>query len=139
MEGETTINLFDTDPQRLDLDFKMDYVYTNNRDTGEPLPFVPPFRFGTGLSYYWRMFGADVSLLWARKQTSVPVGELPTDGYTMVNANANYQFTTGMATVNLFVRGFNLLNQDARVSSSVLKDVAPLPGVGALGGFRVSF
>lgn len=139
MEAEMTIALLEQKPYTLDLNLKSDYVYTRDRDTGVPLPFVPPFRFGSGLSFSWDQFGADLSMLWARKQDDVPVGELPTDGYTMVNASTTYRLTTGMATVDLFLRGMNLLNQNARDTTSVLKDVAPLPGIGGLAGFRVAF
>lgn len=57
----------------------------------------------------------------------------------MLDVNASYRFTTQLATVDLYLRAFNLLDQDARLTTSTLKDVAPLPGAGALGGFRLTF
>lgn len=57
----------------------------------------------------------------------------------MLDLNASYRFTTQLATVDLYLRAFNLLDQDARLTTSTLKDVAPLPGAGALGGFRLTF
>ena len=139
MEAESTITLLDEQPHRLDLHLQADYVDAFDRDTGAAIPFLPPFRFGSDLAYQWQSFGADLSVFFARKQDNVPQNELPTEGYTMLNASTTYQFKTGLATVNLFLRAFNLLNQNARVSSSVLKDVAPLPGIGGLAGFRINF
>ena len=139
MEAEATVRVVEEKPYTVDLNFKTDYVYARNRDTGDPLPLLPPFRIGTGATLYWDAFTADVSMLWARKQTDTPEFILATDGYVMLDAGASYQVATGLATIDLFVRGVNLLDQDARVSTSPLKDVAPLPGVGALGGFRLRF
>jgi hypothetical protein len=57
----------------------------------------------------------------------------------MLDVGVRYPLTLGPVTIDLHARGFNLLNQDARVATSSLKDVAPLPGVGATGGFRLRF
>jgi len=40
---------------------------------------------------------------------------------------------------NLFIRGANLLNEEARRHTSFLKDRAPLPGRSGLVGVRVNF
>lgn len=139
MEAETTVRVVEEKPYTVDLNFKADYVWARNRDTNQALPFLPPFRFGSGVNLYWGAFAADLSMLWARQQSDTPEFILPTDGYVMLDAGASYTFTTGLAAVDLFARAVNLLDQDARVSTSPLKDVAPLPGVGALGGFRIRF
>jgi len=137
MEAEATVHVFEAAPHSVDLDLQADYVYAQNRDTGEPLPYIPPFRLGADLVYAFREFSADLSMLWAREQDEVPEYLLPTDGYVWLGAGMSYQFTFERANVNLYLRGFNLLDQDARVATSTLKDVAPLPGAGALFGFRL--
>lgn len=138
MEAEATITLFDHEPHRLDLLLQADYVEASNRKSGEALPLIPPFRFRTGLAYQVGALAADLSVLWARQQDRNPQEQLPTDGYTMLNASATYRVPVGPVTADLFLRGFNLLDEEARVAASPLKDVAPLPGVGVVGGLRLS-
>jgi len=138
MEAEATITVFDSAPHRLDLLLQADYVEASNRKSGEALPLIPPFRFRTGLAYQVGALAADLSVLWARKQDRNPQEQLPTDGYTMLNASATYRVPVGPVTADLFLRGFNLLNEEARVAASQLKDVAPLPGVGVVGGLRLT-
>lgn len=139
MEATATITLIDTTPHRLDLLLQSDYVEASNRKNGDPLPLIPPFRFRTGLGYSWEGLATEVSVLWARKQDRNPSEQLPTDGYTMLNISATYRLPIGPATADLFLRGFNLLDEEARIAASQLKDVAPLPGAGAIGGMRLSF
>jgi len=139
MEAEATINLFDSAPQRLDLLLMTDYVEASNRKNGDPLPLIPPFRFRSGLAYQIGALATDLSVLWARKQDRNPQEQLATDGYTMLNASATYRVPLGPATADLFLRGFNLANDKARSAASQRKDVAPLPGIGVVGGLRLSF
>ncbi len=141
MEAETTITLVDQQPHTFEMNLKADYVNAENRDTNQPLPYIPPFRFGVGFTYRWRTLSATLSTFQASKQNRVPAGtvDLPTDAYTLLNFNASYEFQAGPTRMNLFLRAFNLLDQQAREATSVLKDIAPLPGRGVLGGFRVSF
>ena len=141
MEAESTITLVDQQPHTFEMNLKADYVNAENRDTNQPLPYIPPFRFGVGFTYRWRTLSATLSTFQASKQNRVPTGtvDLPTDAYTLLNFNASYEFQAGPTRMNLFLRAFNLLDQHAREATSVLKDIAPLPGRGVLGGFRVSF
>lgn len=64
--------------------------------------------------------------------------ELPTDGYTMVNAQVGFKPWTDR-DLTLFVEGRNLGDVEAREHTSFLKDIAPLPGrtlrVGVSWGF----
>lgn len=139
MEAEATVHVLDHDPYTFDIGFQADYVAARNRDTDEPLPYLPPFRLGSSVRFAWEAFTSQVSILWARQQKVTPEFILPTDAYVMLDIDLGYTIDIGPTTVDLFARASNLLNQDARVSTSTLKDVAPLPGVGALGGFRMRF
>lgn len=149
MEVEATYTLFERGPHRVDVNAKADYVQAQDLSNDQPLPFIPPFRFGAGAKYSWHALQTSLSVFRAIPQYRVPDGSqcspdfpsacLPTDGYTLLNASATYPIAVGPTTVNLFLRGFNLLNQKAREASSVLKDVAPLPGVGVLGGVQITF
>ena len=63
----------------------------------------------------------------------------PTSGYTLLDANLSYTQKIGENTVTWFALAKNLLNQDIRFSTSVLKDVAPLPGRNFIVGVRTRF
>jgi iron complex outermembrane receptor protein len=65
--------------------------------------------------------------------------ELPTGSFTMVDANASYRFPTAAGSVFVFLRGSNLLDEDARQHASPLKDIAPLPGRSFHVGVRAEF
>jgi iron complex outermembrane receptor protein len=54
--------------------------------------------------------------------------ELPTDGYTLLNASLVVHPFTAQPDLKVFLDGRNLTNVEAREHASFLKDVAPLPG-----------
>ena len=61
-------------------------------------------------------------------QDRIATFELPTDGYTLVNASIVVRPIKGTPDFKVFLDGHNLTNQEAREHASFLKDVAPLPG-----------
>jgi iron complex outermembrane receptor protein len=147
-EAEGTVTVWEAGPHRVDLNAKADYVQAQDLSNHQALPYIPPFRFGIGGRYYWRVLQLGLSLFRAVPQYRVPEGQcspdfpsacLPTDGYTLLNADGSYPLTVGPTHLNIFLRGANLLNQKAREAASVLKDVSPLPGVGVLGGVQIAF
>lgn len=123
----------------LDLNLRGDYVRATNRDTGEPLPRISPLRLGVGLDYQRGSFGARLDVNHAFKQDHVAANELPTDSYTLVNAALTYRIKAQAMNLEAFLKGNNLFNQEARVHTSFLKDIAPLPGRGILVGIRSTF
>ena len=58
-------------------------------------------------------------------QKRITALETTTAGYSTVDMVVSYAF---MPDVNLFLKAYNLTDEYARVHSSFLKDVAPLPG-----------
>lgn len=120
-----------------------DYIKAELSDGGN-LPRIPPMRIGGQLNYQSTNFAAEFSLSHYFEQNDIAEFESTTDSYTMVDANFNYYLSNiginglGDDTV-VFVKGQNLTNEDARVHSSFLKDIAPLPGRGLSVGIRGSF
>jgi iron complex outermembrane receptor protein len=109
-------------------------------DTGEDLPRIPPRRFGARLQYHDERLLAGIEATRYDRQDRTALYETPTPAYTMVNADLRLTIGDGpVAAYELFVRGANLLDEDARRHTSFLKDVAPLPGRNYAIGFRVSF
>lgn len=123
----------------LDLVLKGDYVEAVDRSTGQPLPRIPPLRFTMGLEHAWNRWNAGVEAVHARAQDDVSPNELPTGGYTLVNASLGYTFKLETIALQGFLRINNLFDREARNAVSFLKDIAPLPGRGALAGLRASF
>ena len=104
---------------------------------GAYLPYIPPWRLGIGLHGGWKEFGAGIDAIIADDQDKVATNELPTEGYTLVNANLSYTFAE--SGLYMFLRGTNLLDEEARRARSFLKDFAPQPGASVRAGVRVEF
>ena len=145
-EAGATTRLFGRAGHTVDLELGADYVYTRNRDTGDGLPFIPPFRFRSRFSYAWKALQAGVEIIRANAQNRLAPGGLPTAptsiptaGYTMLNMWLIYNLKTGPVSWDLLLKGNNLNNTTAREATSFLKDIAPLPGVGISGGLRATF
>jgi iron complex outermembrane recepter protein len=125
--------------QRLDLILRADYVHAEDRDSGEPIPRIPPFRASIGLDYQLENFGANFQTQWAANQERNSEDELPTDAYVLVSLGVDYKLALGEVETTFFLKGVNLLDQDARQSTSFLKDVAPMAGRGLIVGVSGNF
>ncbi len=126
----------------LDLNLRGDYVRASNRETGNPLPRIAPLRLGVGLDYNFGQFGSRLDVLHGFGQNRTDIFETKTDGYTLVNALLSVKFSKvfgGVGGLEVFVKAKNLLNNEIRESSSVLKDIAPMGGRSLLVGVRGDF
>lgn len=128
-------------PGLLDLILRFDYVRADDQSTGTPLPRITPRRYTAGLAYQQQKIGARLDVMYVDGQDRVSPGELPTDGYTMVNAALTYTLKapTPLGSAQFFVRGVNLLNEEARNHVSFIKDIAPLGKRSAQIGVRADF
>jgi len=105
-----------------------DYVRAEATETDDPLPFIPPLRWGGGVLWEVDRWRAAVDVRRTDGQTRVAAFETPTPGYTFLNASVSYAFFTGKLVHEVTLRGTNLTDQEARNHVSLLKDIAPLPG-----------
>ena len=127
-------------PHRLHVDLKADYVYAQNKKTDRSLPRITPFRTSAALVYGWHdRVSARVEGQYVHEQNRTAEFELPTDGYFLLNASVSYRLPVRSAEFEVYLKGTNLTDEEARVHTSFLKDIAPLAGRGALLGFRASF
>lgn len=108
-------------------------------DGGANLPRISPMRFGGQLDYVENNFAANLSVTHYFDQDDVAELETETDGYTMVDANFNYYLDGIGNDFVIFVKANNITNEEARVHTSFLKDLAPLPARGFELGIRGSF
>ena len=110
------------------LGFSYDQVKAEFRDSGEPLPRIPPRRGRLALIYMAERWDARIEGWWVDDQTRVADGESPTPGYEMLNASVGHKFFAGTVVHELLIRGRNLTNEAAYNHVSLLKFQAPLPG-----------
>ena len=104
------------------------------------LPRIAPSRLGADLRWtsdHWR---AGIGAVRYASQDDVAEHESATPGYTLMHANLAWHVdTAGGSAVELFLNGNNLLDKEARVHTSFLKDLAPLAGRSVTAGVRVLF
>ncbi|MEY2881487.1 MAG: hypothetical protein RLZZ15_3867 [Verrucomicrobiota bacterium] len=138
-EAELLFHLLEEKGRRVHLELTADTVRAEQTATGEPLPRIPPRRYGGRLTYddgTWRL---GVEGRRTEAQARVAVGEATTDGYALLNADASYTLAARRVRWEFFLRGHNLANTVAREHASFLKAFAPLPGRSLGGGVRMTF
>lgn len=135
-EAETRYALLAGGPWRLNLRLFTDTVRGRLKDGGN-LPRITPTRFGLSLDGARGPFSAALELTRADGQDRVSTLEAGTGGYTLLSADAGYALGLGTSKTTIYLRGRNLLDQEVRLHTSFLKDVAPQPGRSVMLGVRV--
>jgi iron complex outermembrane receptor protein len=139
IEAELFVPLVRAGRGELDLRLLTDYV-EGELDSGESLPRLPPLRYGARLQYHNSRLIAGIEATQNARQDKIAAFETVTDAYTMMNVDLDWLIaqSNGRA-LRMLLRGSNLLDEDARRSTSLLKDVAPLPGRNFSVSLRASF
>ncbi|MEE4361438.1 MAG: TonB-dependent receptor [Pseudomonadales bacterium] len=139
-EAEVVYSILDEGPTTLDLRLLGDVVRAELDDApvgiDEELPRIPAARLGAGIEFTRGPFAGELSWMRYLDQDEVPTFELPTDGFDMVSAYLGYHLDRGDRHLELFLRANNLLDEEARLATSFLKDRAPLPGRALEAGLR---
>ncbi len=138
-EAEIVTRVVDTPANTLDVRLFYDQVRAEARSNGGNLPRIPPRRIGVGFDYDNGPWDASVQLTYVDDQEHAAVLENETDGYTMLNAGVEYSIPFSNTQTKIFLRGENLLDEDARKHSSFNADRVPLPGIGAKFGVKVKY
>ncbi len=132
-----------------------DMVRGKNETEGTHLPRIPAARLGVGFEIQADKLTFGMDLHHAFKQDKIPVHEeeaggggghdehhhepTPTASHSLLNTYAGYDLSIGDAAGQIFLRGYNLTDELARLHTSLLKDSAPLPGAGVEVGLRIDF
>ena len=106
---------------------QVDYVRANFKG-GDAVPRIPPLRSILGLEARSSHLDLRGEVEIAAKQDRFAAYELPTDGYTLVNLAATWRPGGEDHGLSVQLRADNVTNEEARLHTSFLKDVAPLPG-----------
>ena len=134
LEAQATIPFNDN----WSLDMFSDYTRGKLVDGGN-LPLMPPMRIGSTLNYDQQQWHAEIAAIGYGKQTDTAENETETAGYALANAAVTYRLYTNSGDMLLYVKGNNLLNQEARPHTSLLKDYAPLMGRNVMFGVTYNF
>lgn len=137
-EAEIIFPLLQDNGSTLDMRLFSDYTRGTLIDGGN-LPRIPPLRVGAGFDYSSTIWTAGIQAVRYDEQTETAAFELPTEGYTLLDASISYRIFTPHIDWNIFLRGSNLLDEEARRHTSFLKDLAPLPGRNFTLGVRAGF
>jgi len=109
-------------------------------DGGGSLPLQPADRLGASAGYREGAWRGGLSLVHARGQDRLAANERQdTPAYNQLDANLSYTQRVQGHDLTWFALAKNLLNDDIRLSTSVLKDIAPLPGRNFVLGVRTRF
>jgi len=138
-EGQITWHAHDAQGRGLDVYLLADTVRGTNKTDNTPLPRLPPWRVGLGFASIvgpWT-FGAEVRH--AFEQDRIAPYEETSDSYTLVSAHVAWNLPLERGGLQLFLRGTNLTDDEARPHTSFLKEVAPLPGRSFALGARWEF
>ena len=125
--------------RHLSLEAGLDSVRAELRDTGEPLPRIPPLEVSGSLRYEDGRVWTEVGVVHAARQTRVSQNELPTDGYTTVHGSIGVRVYARQTVHDFVLRGSNLNNAEIRSHTSFLKELAPQPGRDIDLSYRLSF
>jgi iron complex outermembrane receptor protein len=113
------------------------------------LPLQPVRRVGATIGYQDANWRSSVSILNASSQNRLATSpvyqdedgttEKATRGYTRVDANISWRQRIGENELTWFASARNLLNEEIRLSTSLLKDYVPQPGRNFIVGVRARF
>ncbi len=134
-------DFFESTGHQIDIGGQIDFVKAYNTGNSEDLPRIPPMRFMPKVRYgYEDILSFSVEGVLAAAQTDTAPGELGTSAYQLLNTTLELPLPyLRKNNLMLYARGLNLTNEEARIHSSFIKDLAPLPGRSALIGLSGSF
>jgi iron complex outermembrane receptor protein len=116
-----------------------DYVRGKLAD-GQNLPRMSPARLGLELDRRWGPWSAHLTTVYGFEQRKTAPLETSTPGYTKVDGEIAWNVTTDKGrSLIVFLQASNLLDQEIRLHTSYLKDVAPIMGRSFTVGLRGEF
>lgn len=109
------------------------------KDDAGNLPRIPANKLGSELQYNLGDLQLTLTGTHYFEQDDISAFETKTDGYTIVDAQANYQLSLGAIDTQLYLNVDNITDELGFVHSSFIKDKAPLPGRNFRFGIRGYF
>ncbi len=97
-------------------------------EAGGNIPRIPPRTFTLGLQGDTGRFSGRVEWVNAAEAEDLAAFETPTEGYDLFNARLSFRPVADLDHLVVLLDGRNLTDEEARVHSSFVKDLAPRPG-----------
>ena len=139
IEGEVSFNVMEGEDTSLALGVFGDLVNAEF-DSGGYVPRIPASKIGAELRWFGDNWSVHLHATRVNEQEDVAELELPTDGYTLLSLYADYHIDVGEdSSLEVFLRGENLLDEEIRNHVSFLKNYAPEPGRGVMVGVRFEY
>ena len=137
-EGEASAQLFQAGGFRFVGDLVADYVHASIKGGGA-IPRIPPLRFLGGIEAQSNKLDARIEAEWVDDQQRVSAFEMPTDGFTLLNASLAWRPWGKRRNASLVLSANNLLDTEVRRHASFTKEFVPLAGRDIRLSARVSF
>lgn len=139
-EVEGRVKVAEWSAGRLDIGAFFDTVSPKLDISGnDNLPLMPPDRTGVSLEFSGNRLRANVDYVRAAEYDDVAEFELPSDSYDDLRARVSWRINPGDMSVDLFLAGRNLTDDEQRLHTSVVKDLAPQQGRTIEVGMSVRF
>lgn len=138
-EGELSFTLLDQPAANLEMTVFGDFVRAKF-EAGGNVPRIPAAKFGTEFRYFGDAWSLHLHATRSLRQSDAGVYELPTAGYTQLSLYGDYHWElTGGHEFKVFLRADNLLDEEVRSHTSLLKNYAPEPARGFTLGLRFDY
>ena len=106
---------------------------------GDYLPRIPANKLGLVLNYEHVNLSSHLSWIKYQAQNDISENEFATPGFKQLDLEVAYRLNYNQDQLYLFIKGKNLLDEEARDHSSFIKDLAPRVGRNLTMGVRYSF
>jgi iron complex outermembrane receptor protein len=116
-----------------------DYVDAQLKDSGTPLPRIPPMRARVGFDARFENFSIRPEAIFAKDQDQIFPTETRTPGYALFNLLASYTIPRPHYAHIFSVNAFNLGDRLYRNHLSFIKDLAPEIGRGVRFTYTIRF
>ncbi len=115
-----------------------DYI-RGELDNGDAIPRLPPTRLGLRFAWAGDRFDVWTRVVDADDQDRPGANEEATEAYTRWDLGAEYRLPLGRGELLLFAEVNNISDEEIRLSTSFLRDVAPEAGRSVGAGLRYTF
>ncbi|MFK8018765.1 MAG: TonB-dependent receptor [Pseudomonadales bacterium] len=126
-----------------DVNFTAQFDYVNaslDVSGNDHIPRTPPLRVSAGLNGRWGAWNARLDFSRVDEQDDTAPLELRTEAYNDVSSWIGYEIgLQGDTSLQLFLQGKNLSDDEQRQHVSFIKDFAPAPGRTIVVGAQLSF
>ncbi len=117
-----------------------DQVRARFTEGGGNVPRIPAQRFGSALHYHAGKWSTHLRVTQVTEQNKHADNESSTPGYTLAEFSGDYHIALrGQQEITVFIKARNLLNEEIRSHTSLLKNFAPEAGRNIESGIRFTF